>query len=85
MTARDAEKQYQSLVSAILAGSRSAHLSEGKGFRSTGQLKVEGKIFATLVKGKLVVKLPANRWMRFSSWAAARHGRTRDGVRQRKG
>ena len=79
------EKQYQSLVRAILAGSRSAQLSEGKGFGSTRQLKVEGKVFATLVKGKLVVKLPREPWMRFSSWAAARHGRTRDGVRQRKG
>ena len=40
----------------ILAGSRSASLGEGKGFRSTGQLKVDSRIFAMLVRGKLVVK-----------------------------
>lgn len=33
----------------------------GKGFGSTGQLKVDGHIFAMLVKGELVVKLPSNR------------------------
>jgi hypothetical protein len=52
------EQRYQSLVSAIVAGSMSVHVGEGKGFGSAGQLKVDGKIFAMLVRGKLVVKLP---------------------------
>src|SRR5712691_8281254 len=55
------EQRYESLVRSILAGSRAAQVGEGKGFGSTGQLKVEGRIFAMLVKGKLVVKLPRER------------------------
>jgi hypothetical protein len=49
------------LVTSILAGSRSASIGMGKGFGSTGQLKVEGKIFAMLVKGRLVLKLSRER------------------------
>jgi hypothetical protein len=45
----------------MLASSRSAHVGEGKGFGSTGQLKLGGKIFAMLVRGNLVVKLPRAR------------------------
>jgi hypothetical protein len=51
------EQRYESLVKSILGGSRAAQISDGKGFGSTGQLKVHGKIFAMLVRGKLVVKL----------------------------
>jgi len=55
------EQRYELLVTSILAKSRSARICEGRGFGSTGQLKVRGKIFAMLVKGKLVVKLPSER------------------------
>lgn len=55
------EQRYESLVKSILSSSHSAKVGEGKGFGSTGQLKVGGKIFAMLVKGKLVVKLPRAR------------------------
>ena len=55
------DQRYESLVRSILSSSRAAHIGEGKGFGSTGQLKVDGKIFAMLVKGKLVVKLPGDR------------------------
>lgn len=55
------EQRYELLVTSILARSRSARIGEGRGFGSTGQLKVKGKIFAMLVKGKLVVKLPSGR------------------------
>ncbi|HKC19190.1 MAG TPA: hypothetical protein VKE27_06110 [Candidatus Dormibacteraeota bacterium] len=37
------------------------HITEGKGFGSSGQLKVDGKIFAMIVRGSLVLKLPRNR------------------------
>ena len=36
-------------------------ITEGKGFGSTGQLKFEGRIFAMLVRGELVLKLPRGR------------------------
>lgn len=55
------EQRYESLVRSILSGSRSARIGQGKGFGSTGQLKVDGKIFAMLVRGELIVKLAPER------------------------
>jgi hypothetical protein len=37
------------------------HITEGKGFGSSGQLKVHGRIFAMLVRKELVLKLPRTR------------------------
>ena len=44
-----------------LVGGRVTSVTEGKGFGSTGQLKVDGRIFAMLVRGELVLKLPRQR------------------------
>jgi hypothetical protein len=55
------EQRYESLVRSILSSSSSLSIGGGKGFGSTGQLKVGGHIFAMLVRGKLVVKLPRAR------------------------
>jgi TfoX/Sxy family transcriptional regulator of competence genes len=51
----DAEESFR-IIRALLTGDPA--VSVGKMFGSEG-LKVGGKVFAMLVKGKLVVKLPA--------------------------
>jgi TfoX/Sxy family transcriptional regulator of competence genes len=55
------EARYSQLVKAFSAQKGVSALSDGKGFGSTGQLKFEGRIFAMLVRGELVVKLPRSR------------------------
>jgi hypothetical protein len=55
------EERYESLVRSIVAARPAVRIGEGKGFGSTGQLKVDGKIFAMLVRGELVLKLPGAR------------------------
>lgn len=52
-----AEERFASLAEALLADPR---VGEGRMFGSQ-VVKVAGKVFAMLVKGRLVVKLPAER------------------------
>jgi hypothetical protein len=54
------EDRYAQLVDKF-SGQRGVTSVQGKGFGSTGQLKIDGRIFAMLVRGELVVKLPRER------------------------
>ena len=56
-----AETRYANLVRMLEKSPNVTVLTEGKGFGSSGQLKVGGRIFAMLVRGTLVVKLPRAR------------------------
>lgn len=53
----EAEQRFGSLSDSLLAD---PGISEGRMFGSQG-LKIGGKVFAMLVRGRLVVKLPAER------------------------
>jgi len=53
----DAEEQFRSVVEALL---RDPKITESKMFGAPG-LKIGGKYFAMLYKGKIVVKLPNDR------------------------
>jgi hypothetical protein len=55
------EARYEELVRRLSGGAGVTHLSAGRGFGSSGQLKVKGRIFAMLVRGELVLKLPRGR------------------------
>jgi len=54
-------QRYSELASAMKRSPGVTDLSEGKGFGSSGQLKVDGRIFAMLVRDELVLKLPRPR------------------------
>ena len=57
-----AQSRYDAIVTAL--GARPGVTTEAagkKGFGSSGQLKVDNRIFAMLVRGALVVKLPRAR------------------------
>lgn len=56
-----AESKYAGLVKKFIARPKVTHIAEGGGFGSRGQLKVDGRIFAMLVRGELVLKMPRSR------------------------
>lgn len=59
----DATEQWEALVADMLAEGSTTYGNEGQAKRAFGStsLKTAGKIFAMLVKERLVVKLPAAR------------------------
>ncbi len=54
------EERFATIVEVLLSNPGVTPPSDGKGFGSSA-LKVHNKIFAMLVEGKLVVKLPKHR------------------------
>jgi hypothetical protein len=55
------DRRFAELVGKFSGSQSVTNISAGKGFGSSGQLKVSGRIFAMLVKGALVLKLPRSR------------------------
>jgi hypothetical protein len=65
-----AEQRFEQLAAGFLAD---PEVAEGTGFGSAPGLRVKGKIFAMLVKGELVAKLPkGGGWTSSSPPAPAR-------------
>lgn len=56
-----AESRYEELARQLARQPGVTRVTEGKGFGSSGQLKADGRIFAMLVRGELVLKLPRAR------------------------
>jgi hypothetical protein len=55
------DERYAELARKIGGAAGVSRVTEARGFGSTGQLKVDGRIFAMLVQGELVLKLPRSR------------------------
>ncbi|HVH63611.1 MAG TPA: hypothetical protein VNA65_08420 [Candidatus Dormibacteraeota bacterium] len=55
------EQRYEELASEFAKQRGVTRITQGKGFGSSGQLKVNGRIFVMLVRGRLVLKLPRQR------------------------
>ena len=55
------EQRYDELVGKFARKRGVTRITKGTGFGSSGQLKFEGRIFAMLVRGALVLKLPRGR------------------------
>lgn len=68
-----AESRYADLVKQFARRPNVTHITEGKGFGSSGQLKVDGRIFAMLVQGELVLKLPRGRVDELVATGQGRH------------
>jgi hypothetical protein len=69
------EARYADVVKAFTGRRPVTHIDGGGGFGSRGQLKVDGRIFAMLVRDELVVKLPRGR---VDELVDAGHGRRFD-------
>ena len=69
------EAKYEDLAKSFSGRRNVTRIMEGKGFGSSGQLKVDGKIFAMLVRDELVLKLPKSR---VDELIAQGHGRPFD-------
>jgi hypothetical protein len=54
-------ERYEALAGKFSRTRGVTRITEGRGFGSSGQLKFGGRIFAMLVRGELVLKLPRPR------------------------